>query len=80
MPRKEAVPFEVKRIIWELAATEQPLNIESVMRRLDIQLDALRQKDEFFGDTPDRRTVRKVISQIDDLVPEVVIRKLPEFV
>jgi len=83
MPRKREPSWELKTIIWDIAATAGSNNIEAILRQLDYELERHRKdKDEYFSeDTPDRRTIKRIIeNDINALTPEVVISKLPQHV
>ena len=80
MPRKKETSFELKTLIWDKAATigKKP---EVILRVLDNELQRLRKKDKFHEDTPDVRTIKRIIEEdINLLDPEVVIAKLPRHV
>ena len=58
-------------------------NLSAVYRDLDYKLERLRRNrgEDFFEDTPDIRTVQRIIkSDINRLAPEVVVAKLPSHV
>jgi hypothetical protein len=77
MPKKVAISFETKALIWDLAATEQPYNLASIQRRLEKKLDDLVDKGELLEDAPDARTIKRVIEEdINGLSQETVIFKL----
>jgi hypothetical protein len=79
MPRRPELSFELKMLIWELAVAvgKKP---EVIWRQLDTKLERLREDGKFYEDTPDPRTIRRVIeSDIDKLPREFVIEKLPPF-
>jgi len=83
MPRKPEPSFRVKEIIWDLAATAGTKNLSALYKDLDYKLERLRQSEDegFFEDTPDIRTIQRIIEvDINRLVPEVVITKLPSHV
>ncbi len=83
MPRKAEPSFRLKQIIWDLAATTGAENLAALVRDLDYALERLRKnKDEDFAeDMPDVRTVRRIIElDINRLLPEVVVSKLPPHV
>lgn len=80
MPRKKETSFELKTLIWDKAATtgKKP---EVILRELDTELQRLRKEDKFHEDTPDVRTIKRIIEKdINLLSPEVVIAKLPPHV
>lgn len=77
MPRKREVSFELKLIIWDMAATigNRP---EVIQRQLDNKLRKLREEQGFYEDLPDIRTIKRIIEKdINLLSREVVIAKLP---
>lgn len=77
VPRKKEPSFELKMLIWDKAATigKKP---EVILRELDIELERLREEDKFHEDTPDVRTIKRIIERdINQLDQEVVIAKLP---
>lgn len=79
MPRKPELSFELKMIVWELAAAvgKKP---EVIRNQLDSKLEKLRKETEFFEATPDVRTIRRIISKdISELSREFVIAKLPSY-
>lgn len=80
MPRKKEPSFELKMLVWDKAATigKKP---EVILRELDLELERLREEDKFHEDTPDVRTIKRIIEKdINQLEPEVVIAKLPRHV
>ena len=83
MARKKEPSFRLKEIIWDLAATTGAQNLTALQRDLDYRLEKLR-KDEaenFSEDTPDIRTIRRIINlDIQRLPRDVVIAKLPPHV
>jgi len=79
VPRKPETSFELKALIWEKAATtgKKP---EVILRELDYELEILRKEGKFHEDTPDVRTIKRIIERdINLLSPEVVIAKLPPY-
>ncbi len=81
MPRKAEPSFELKLIIWDVAVTVGTNNLQAIVRQLDYELEKRRKSEEeyFFEDTPDERTIRRIIEKdINALMPEVVISKLPQ--
>lgn len=79
MPRKREASFELKTIIWDKAATigKKP---EVILRELDYELERLRKEGDFYEDSPDVRTIKRIIERdINELSPEVVIVKLPSY-
>ena len=76
MPRNKEPSFEVKLIIWEKAATtgNKPWVIQ---RELENELHKLEKEQDQYEDTPDVRTIKRIIEKdIDELSQEVVIAKL----
>jgi len=79
MPRRLEASFELKILIWDKAATigKKP---EVILRELDPELERLRQDGRIYEDTPDVRTIKRIIEKdINLLAPEVVIAKLPPY-
>ena len=80
MPRKPETSFELKTLIWDKAATigNRP---EVILRELENELRRLRKERDFYEDTPDVRTIKRIIEKdINNLSPEVVIAKLPPYI
>ncbi len=80
MPRKKEPSFKLKMLIWDKVATigKKP---EAILRELDIELQRFREEGKFYEDTPDVRTIKRIIERdINQLKPEVVIAKLPRYV
>lgn len=80
MPRKKEPSFELKILVWDKAATvgKRP---DVILRQLDIELEKLREEDKFHEDTPDVRTIKRIIEKdINQLELNVVIDKLPRYV
>jgi hypothetical protein len=79
MPRKNEPSFDLKQIIWDLAATIGTDNYAAILRQVDEKLRQLHKNEELFEDkTPDIRTLRRIIERdIQRLTPELVIAKLP---
>ena len=80
MPRKKEPSFELKTLIWDKAVTigKKP---EVILRELDTELQRLRKEDKFHEDTPDVRTIKRIIEEdINLLDSEVVITKLPRHI
>lgn len=80
MPRKKEPSFELKTLIWDKAATIGKMP-EVILRVLDNELQRLRKKDMFHEDTPDVRTIKRIIEKdLNRLDPEVVMAKLPRHI
>lgn len=78
MPRKPGPSFDLKLIIWDIAATNGTDNYSVIYRELDRKLEELRKEGSFFETTPDPRKVKNIIElDIQGLKPEVVMAKLP---
>lgn len=89
MPRKPEPTFDLKLIIWETAALvgrDKYTQIQNklgddeyaqIKNKLDYELERKREDLEIFQDTPDIRTIKKIMKEINDLDPEVVVLKLP---
>lgn len=81
MSRKPEPSFELKKIIWDVAATVGTGNLQAIIRQLDYELEKRRQEGAFFEDTPEERTVKRIIEKdINDLLPDIVVSKLPKHV
>lgn len=81
MSRKPEPSFELKKIIWDVAATVGIGNIQAIVRQLDYDLEKRRKSADFFEDAPDQRTIKRIIEKdINTLSLEVVISKLPPHV
>ena len=83
MPRKSEPSLRLKQIIWDLAAATGTENLAALQKDLDYALEKLRkdEKGNFSEDTPDVRTIRRIIKvDIQSLEPEVVVTKLPRHV
>lgn len=83
MPRKSEPSWRLKQIIWDLAAATGTENLAALQKDLDYALEKLRkdEKGNFSEDTPDVRTIRRIIKvDIQSLEPEVVVTKLPRHV
>lgn len=81
MPRKPEPSFSLKQIIWDIAASIGTDNLSAIYREVDHRLEQLRTKGELFEDTPDARTVGRIIElDINRLRPEVVVDRLPRHV
>lgn len=77
MPRRREASFQLKTVIWDKAATigKKP---EVILRELDNELEKLRKEMGIYEDTPDVRTIKRIIERdINSLSPEAVIAKLP---
>ncbi len=81
MPRKPEPSFQLKAIIWDIAATVGTANLQSIVRQLDYELQEHRKEGAFFEDIPEQRTVKRIIEKdINDLSPDIVVSKLPKHV
>lgn len=76
MPRKPEPSFEMKKRIWEIAATVGKDNLVQIQRQLDHEL----WKAEIREDTPDIRTIKRIVREINDLPQQIVVAKLPAHV
>jgi len=56
--------------------------LSGIQRQLDIELEKLRKSNDidFFENTPDVRTIARIVHEINDLDPEVALAKLPRHV
>lgn len=81
MPRKAEPSFELKIIVWDLAANASPINYEAIRRQVDNEIRRLSRQEDFCEDTPDVRTIKRIIEEdMNKLAPEVVVSKLPSHV
>lgn len=81
MVRKAEASFEVKKIVWDTAATVGRDKWTAIQRQVDYELEKLRKEGEIFEDTPDIRTVQRIVNtDINQLSPDVVLSKLPQHV
>lgn len=79
MPRKPELSFDLKMWIWELA-TAVGKKPEVIFNQLDNKLEKLRKEGGFYEDTPDARTIKRVIEKdINELSVEFVMAKLPPY-
>ena len=76
MPRKPEPSFELKLIIWDVAATVGKDKPTDIQRQLDYELEKRRKEGNFFEDAPDVRTISRIVEEINGLPPEVVVSKL----
>jgi len=69
----------MKQLIWDAAATVGKVNLSAICREVDHQVRRLNERDELLDEgRPDNRTVRRIIDQdIQELSPDVVVKKLP---
>lgn len=80
MPRKREVSFELKMMIWELAITAQN-KPEVICNQLDTKLERLRSEGKLYENTPNTRTIKRIIEKDINLLPkEFVLAKLPSYV
>jgi hypothetical protein len=81
MPRIREPTFRLKTIIWDVAAKTGKSKLQAIQRQLDYELEKLRTEGEISEDTPDIRTIRRIIEKdINNLTLEVVVSRLPEHV
>jgi len=80
MPRKAEPSFELKTIIWDIAATVGSDKCTDIQRQLGYELEKRRQKGSFFENEPDVRTISRIVNEVNTLTPEIVITKLPAHV
>lgn len=79
MPRKPELSFDLKMMIWELAI-EVGKRPEVIRNQLDAKLRRLRAEEKSCEDTPDVRTIKRVIEKdINELPREFVIARLPPY-
>lgn len=78
MPRKSEPSFELKKIVWDVAATVGKDKYEAISKQVDYELRK-RQKVPILEEIPDKRKIKRIIEEdINDLSPEVVLAKLPK--
>lgn len=77
MPRKHEPSFELKTIIWDIAATVGQNKPTAIQRQLEYELEKRRKEGSFFESTPDVRTISSIVEELHRLPPEVVAHKLP---
>lgn len=80
MPKKPKPSFELKTIIWDIAATVGSDKYTDIQRQLGYELEKRRQEGFFFEDEPDVRTISRIVNEVNTLTPEIVITKLPAHV
>jgi hypothetical protein len=81
MPRKPELSFDTKLIIWKIAATNGTDNYSVICKEVDRKLGVLRKANKIYENTPDQRTIKKIIElDIQRLNAEVVVAKLPSYV
>ncbi len=81
MPRRAEPSFELKLIIWDVAATVGKDKLTDIQRQLDYVLEKRRkQEGDFFDDAPDVRTISRIVKQINILDLEIVLAKLPSHI
>lgn len=75
MPRGKDPSFELKKLIWEAAAQLGKGNIAAIRRQVDVKLSQRRRSGEVSPDdeTPEERTIQRIIQELDELPPEVVL-------
>ena len=80
MSKKAKPSFELRTIIWDIAATVGKDNPTDIQRQLDIELEKRRKAGTIFDDAPDVRTISRIVKEINKLDREVVVAKLPPHV
>ncbi len=82
MPRKPEPSFSLKQVIWDIAASVGINNFAAIYRELDHKIRQLHKNDELVGEEiPEERLVRRIIKlDIQRLLPEVVVDKLPRYI
>ncbi len=80
MTRKPEPSLELKKMIWDVASQVGKDKYAEIERQLDYELEKLRKDGHFFEGTPDVRTIRRIVQDINKLTPEVVVAKLPQYV
>jgi len=81
MPRKPEPSFELKKIIWGIAVKVGKEKHTDILRQLDYELEKRRKEDaSFYEDTPDIRTISRIVKEINKLEPEVIVASLPPHV
>jgi hypothetical protein len=76
MPKRIEPSFELKKIVWDAAAKQgKKINYSAIQRQLDCDLERMRRNPEanLTDDTPDTRTIKRIIEDIDKLPQEVVL-------
>ena len=63
MSRKLGPSFKMKKIIWDVAATVGVNKFEDIRRQVDYELENLRKDTEIFEDTPDIRTIKRIVQK-----------------
>lgn len=77
MPRKAEPSFELKRVVWDMAAKGYKDKYSAIQRHLDRVLP----EQGLDEDTPDIRTIKRIIDEdINELSREVVVSELPNYV
>ncbi|MFC2122111.1 hypothetical protein ACFLRP_00290 [Bacteroidota bacterium] len=80
MPKNKESSFKVKLIIWDIAASASHINYEAIGRQVDSELRGLLEEEGFCEDTPDVRTIKRIIEKdINELNTDVVLDKLPRY-
>jgi len=95
MGQKARPSWEVRTIIWDIAAKVGPDNYVEIQRQLDYELEKRRQgldddaQEKQIGrqggkaineNTPDVKTIKKIVAAINDLHQAVVLASLPRHV
>jgi len=85
MPRRKEPTFELKTIIWNVASKVGKDNLQAIQRQVDYEIGKRRLEEskevEIFEDTPDTRTIKRIINEdINELPPEVVVSELPRHI
>lgn len=80
MARKPEPTWELKVIVWDIAARGES-NFVAIQKQVDYELERHRQGNagiEIFEDTPDPRTIKKIITEDINKIPiESVVATLP---
>jgi len=80
MSKKAKPSFELKKIIWDIAATVGKDKPTEIQRQLDYELEKRRKDGNFSEDAPGLITISRIVKEINELDLEIVIAKLPSHV
>jgi hypothetical protein len=77
MSKEKRPSFELRKIIWDIAATVGKDKPTEIQRQLDIELEKRRQAGKFFENAPKSlQTITSIVKGINELDPEIVVTKL----
>lgn len=77
MSKKAQPSFELKKIIWDIAATVGKNKPTEIQRQLDYELEKRRRDGNFFEEAPGLATIPRIVKEINKLEPDIVLTKLP---